>query len=351
MSEELEITVSDIIEGLENDHLKLSTALNKAARVARLRKDMKNLYMIQMELGTTKRPLERALLRAEVAQYFDKNEFESLHRTIVEGWMETRTTYESPPGSAPGDGGVMTHSVGELKFLFETGEDMLQREGESRRYTNPEEYAQQRISQSEIHRILGLIKQKILNHLNYVYAEIKAGKETSSVVEKNRRYLLDKLRKYGGGVLEAYTAAEENAMRGDSESLSNALSSTRRGFKYLADQLYPPSGEPVVGSDGKEIILDEEHYINRLIQFVKENNEHAYSTRMLIESVEGLGGRISALNKLASKGVHAVVETDEVIQCVSELLMVSATLVRLSEGTLDTGGESGSAPPTPPSTH
>lgn len=342
MSEELEISVSDIIEGLENDQLKLSTALNKAARVARLRKDMRNLYMIQMELGTTTRPLERALLRAEVAQYFDKNEFKSLHDTVVGGWIETRTTYESHPDSAPSKGGVMTHSVGELELLFETGEDMLQSEGESRRHTNPEEYAQLRITQSEIHRILELIKQKLLNHLNYVYAEIKAGKETSSVVEQNRRYLLDKLRQYGGGVFDAYTAAEENALRGDSESLSNALSSARRGFKYLADQLYPPSDEPFVGSDGKEIILDEGHYINRLIQFVKENNEHAHSTRLFIESIEGLGGRVSALNKLASKGVHAVVEKDEVIQCVSELFMVSATLVRLDEGALDTGDESGS---------
>ncbi len=101
----------------------------------------------------------------------------------------------------------------------------------------------------------------------------------------------------------------------------------------MADSLYPPPEDPVVGLDGKERRLTSEQFIARLWQFVYERMRGHSSGEMLMASVKSVGHRLDHLNHLSSKGVHAVVGEREVEQCIIQTYLVVGDLLRLDDGT------------------
>ena len=131
-------------------------------------------------------------------------------------------------------------------------------------------------------------------------------------------------------VLDQFSSAYERLKAGDSEALSHALLSCRRILKSVADVVYPARSEPVIGADGKERKLTDERYINRLLQFVSEQVGKHGSGEVLQANLAELGVKLSAIDGLASKGVHASVTIAEVEVCIVQTYLVIGEIMGIS---------------------
>lgn len=123
--------------------------------------------------------------------------------------------------------------------------------------------------------------------------------------------------------LQKFVAAQQRAISGAPEEWSQALLSLRRMLKDLADTLYPPRDEEIEGHS-----LDDEHYINRLWQFVKERATGDRAA-ILASEVQYIGQRIDALYELACKGTHEAVSRQEVDMAVIHVYLLVADLLSL----------------------
>jgi hypothetical protein len=126
-----------------------------------------------------------------------------------------------------------------------------------------------------------------------------------------------------------FRSAYERLGAGDEEALSHALLSCRRILKSVADALYPARNDPIVCTDGKERKLTDERYINRLIQFAGERVGKHGAGEVLQASLVELGPKLSAIDGLASKGVHASVTVAEVEFCILQTYLVIGEIIQI----------------------
>src|ERR1017187_3543731 len=129
--------------------------------------------------------------------------------------------------------------------------------------------------------------------------------------------------------LDQFSSAYERLAAGDAEALSHALVSCRRILKSVADVVYPARNKPVTGPDGVERRLTDERYINRLLQFVSEQVGKHGSGEVLQANLNELGARLSAVDRLASKGVHTSVTIAEVEVCIVQTYMAIGEILRI----------------------
>lgn len=130
-----------------------------------------------------------------------------------------------------------------------------------------------------------------------------------------------------------FLAAQSSLLSGSGEDLAHALSSCRRMIKALADTLYPPPEKGTSKEVGKEIKLDDAHYVNRLIQYAKERMGGSQK-EVLASTLNSLITRLRALVSLSSKGVHSEVTVAEAETCVLWTYMLAADFIRLADGTM-----------------
>lgn len=100
------------------------------------------------------------------------------------------------------------------------------------------------------------------------------------------------------------TSVYRRLAEGDSEALSQAALSCRRVLKAVADVVQPASAEPIIGLDGAEHDLADGAYVNRLVAFIQSSYPDTPGA-VAVAAVRDLAHRLSALNDLASRGVHS----------------------------------------------
>lgn len=72
-------------------------------------------------------------------------------------------------------------------------------------------------------------------------------------------------------------------------------------------------------------------YVNRLLQYVVETAGKHENGAVVQATLKDVDARLWALNKLASKGVHANVTACEVVTCVVQTYRLVADLLRIRE--------------------
>jgi hypothetical protein len=102
-------------------------------------------------------------------------------------------------------------------------------------------------------------------------------------------------------------------------------------LKTLADELYPAQSEPVMGADGKSHVLNDAAFLNRLLQYVSEMVGKHENGAVIQATLKDVNARLSALNDLANKGVHADATTYEVDTCVVQTYLFVADVLRIRE--------------------
>jgi hypothetical protein len=180
--------------------------------------------------------------------------------------------------------------------------------------------------------ILQRISQAVYEYLSRTEQQLYSGQTNADIFEQNRRFVNERLSHMSSTALEQFQAAQERLGAGGAEAGSHALTSCRRIIKTIADYLYPPKTEPVMGRDGKKRFLTDEKYVARIWQYIHERVEGSASRNLLSLQAEELGRRVDRLNDLSSKGVHSDVSPFEVQQCVLQTYLLVGDLLRLAEG-------------------
>lgn len=179
--------------------------------------------------------------------------------------------------------------------------------------------------------IMARIKDRLWEFLTETEHELTFGEATAETFDRLRSYVDRQLTTISGPALEQFQTAYRRLKDGGDEDRVHALTSCRRVLKTLADELYPARSEPVAGSDGKSHVLNDAAFINRLLQYVSETvgkHENGAVVQAILKDVDA---RLSALNDLASKGVHADATTYEVDTCVVQTYFVVADVLRIRE--------------------
>lgn len=116
------------------------------------------------------------------------------------------------------------------------------------------------------------------------------------------------------------------------EELSQAVTSCRRILKYIVDSVLPAESSTNVidVSTGNEFPLDDEHYIIRMKEFIKRQSQSSTLAEATLADVKGMIKRFSALNSLASKGVHSSVAYVEAEQCAINTYILAGEILGLS---------------------
>lgn len=180
--------------------------------------------------------------------------------------------------------------------------------------------------------ILARIREAAYGYLVEAESELLRGETIPDAMSQGRAFVDGELALRATDARDALAAAEERLANGGDEAMSHSATSCRRAIKALADALYPPS-EPIIDDEGARRILDDEHYRNRLIEYVRQRRGRSKHAELLAANLAVLGTRLKSLDDLASKGVHTRVSRDEAQTCISWTYMLAADLLRIEAQT------------------
>lgn len=332
--------VQELMDRFEDPNETVASLTRRCQRIASLRGDAASLLWLSLELsdiandfenkgGTTRESLANRLLKAlpseeadaifnvEFASYTrrrmlpgNKANYRSVQQTeeLVQTIRQEEETTLTPPPT-----GMHTYDLG--KHVSE--QTQLR--------------AQLFKSRQPLEASLARIKDRLWEFLSETEYELTFGEATAETFDRLRSYVDNQLTMISPPALDQFQAAYRRLKAGGNEDRAHALTSCRRVLKTIADELYPSSSAPVTGIDGKDRVLGDDKFMNRLLQFVIETIGKHENGAAVQAAVEDVGARLTALNDLASKGVHAEVTIYEVDTCVVQTYLVVADVLRIRE--------------------
>jgi hypothetical protein len=151
------------------------------------------------------------------------------------------------------------------------------------------------------------IKSRVLGLLHAFVSEIYYAKEfdslTESIFERYQRDVDTLIAVHCGDLLEKIPAVMDRLAAGDSEAVSQALTTCRRIIESFADSIYPPS-EATAEIGGNTLKLDASKHQNRINAFIHERTDSQSRKQRLRQNLSNLFDRVSS-------GVHKDVSVEE----------------------------------------
>ncbi|WP_157229017.1 hypothetical protein [Nocardia brevicatena] len=186
---------------------------------------------------------------------------------------------------------------------------------------------------TELRTRIGRIRQGVHEYLVKAEAELESGRRESDFFGHVQTRINALLSHYAPEAAANFVGAQERITRGESEDISHALTSCRRMIKSLADALYPATDETITGLDNIPRKMGDDQYRNRLVQYVREKVGKHKNGAVLQAVLTDLGGRLSALDALASKGVHAEASLNEAYTCIAQTYLLAGDLLSIADET------------------
>lgn len=151
------------------------------------------------------------------------------------------------------------------------------------------------------------IKTKVLGILHgfitHIYYEKELDYLAESIFESYKKEVDDLISSHCGEVLQQIPSVVSRLSEGNSESVSQALTTVRRIIDSFADSIFPPTtGTCNIG--GNDLSLDASKYLNRINVFVHERIESKGRKDKIRQNISNLYSRVSS-------GVHAEVSAEE----------------------------------------
>lgn len=304
----------------------LDGSARSALRVARLRGDADDAWMLLHDLRPTGG--SDRVRAADVYQLWPEDDPATVRerqRALLEQWIaERRTTLPQPLRAELGDRSVVAGSIVEIGRRVAALSQVAQGITDLKRRT----VIDQRLLMED--QALGRIRHRVFSYLCRCERELGFGVSASSIFDRYRQRVDAHLAQLAPEVLEQLSAAYRRSHEGDAEARSHALTSCRRILKSVADIVYPPGAEPVLGRDGKMHDVGPDRYLARIWQFLDRVTGRGETSRKLTTAaLQDVGERVERLNDLASKGVHDQVTQEEVDLCVLHCFLLAGELLRL----------------------
>jgi hypothetical protein len=326
--------VRDALRTLNDPDASLANAIRSAIRVARLRGDLIDLLWLELEMydGQDERAFARVL--GELSHYKPGNVIDQLRREAVEDYNSERTATVLRRSSGDDDK-VYAGSVTVLDYtLAQLRQDAADLRSQLQTLSVRSHDDQLFNTQRHIAR-LTVIRERI-RHRVYTYLSATEQKLVFSAINRDifrryQRYVDTRLAAIAPNILSELNRAYQQANGGDSAAYAQAAVSCRRVLKALADLVYPPRQDEVIGSDGLPRKLTEDKYLGRIIQFVWESSKESRSKQLIGVQAGNIWELVERLDDLANKGLHEQVTSEEVDLCVIQTYLFVGDVLRVHE--------------------
>jgi hypothetical protein len=174
--------------------------------------------------------------------------------------------------------------------------------------------AEMRMRIRAIHTIKARLKTRCLNYAIQIERQLDARRQSQGFLESVQNDVNNFFKARSDDVFTKLQKAAQLSASSEGEDCALLLTEVRRAMKAAADYFYPPVSDMVKCSDGVNRQLDNDHYLNRLHEFLAAQVGRSTSKELLQEELDHLTAFLRRLNEMASKGVHATVTLAEAKQ-------------------------------------
>lgn len=311
-----EKAVTRLYEHLEEDSVE--SAVMGCLRIARTAKDYLNAAIFLRELYPNKTEVLRALyddiapLKKEAQKFvFD---------TSLERWLELHTIDMMTPDKElqkpVGDRrNVLMIAAGEIDSELQQWERAISDmalptsmgEFDTAAFTDRfiGNKGEMRMRIRAIHTIKARLKTRCLNYAIQIERQLDAQRQNQGFLESVQNDVNNFFKARSDDVFTKLQKAAQLSASSEGEDCALLLTEVRRAMKAAADYFYPPVSDMVKCSDGVNRQLDNDHYLNRLHEFLAAQVGRSTSKELLQEELDHLTAFLRRLNEMASKGVHA----------------------------------------------
>ena len=154
---------------------------------------------------------------------------------------------------------------------------------------------------------LSAIKSRVLAQLHQFVSEAYYGLAfeglAESIFEKYKAEIDVLISETCGGVLDQITSIIDRLAIGESEAVSQALTTCRRIIESFADSIFPPT-EDAIEINGNRLNLGPDKHQNRINAYIHQHTESKTRKKRLRQNLANLFDRVSA-------GVHDDVTAEE----------------------------------------
>ena len=165
------------------------------------------------------------------------------------------------------------------------------------------------------------VKNRCLNYAIQIEKQLQSQAKSQNFIAQVHTDVNNYFKVHSEDVYIKLQKAAQLVNSNNPEDCSLLLTQVRRAIKASADYFYPANAEIVICSDGKERLLDEDGYLNRLQEYLARTFAKSSSSDLLRSEFEYLQVFARRLNVVASKGVHADVSPLEAKQGILGLFM------------------------------
>jgi hypothetical protein len=259
-----------------------------------------------------------AWLGFEVTGYPDEGTGLPPHATSA----AERSGRRIPQGDLPkGTTGVhyRAESLGRLAIVVQAAQTVLQNSS-----TLPYERVAMRNDAALGQAVTDSIIGSIHNYVAERYQELRFGSAVESAFEVVRTEVDRSIGELVPDALPMISAAFENAASENPEHWANAGGTCRRLLKAVSDALRPPGPDV----DGRK--MGDGNYINRLIDWIRENSGSNTPAGIASADLAYLGDRLDAADGAGQKGAHALVDQVEASRFITATYLLLGDVLRLA---------------------
>ncbi len=287
-SEEVLSLAEEILKNIELEEIGSSNVVMKCLRLARLDGNPTLMKAFQYELS---------------GYPTDKN-----GRILIEAWIIAQAfnrIYKKRDEKGKYQEYMFGETIAELESSLEANKKKLETSSTPFERT----YLPKTIASTAGN--IGKLKATYYNYALSVYYKLKFGAITEEIFNRMKKRVDEKLQQISPDALKKFIAVYENLKTGEDENWANAVNSCRRILKDVANSLYPSSTKEVTTKAGKKVKLDEEHYVLRLMEFIKNKSRSKTFANIIGSTLDHIGNRIEAVYKSTTKGTHTKIEKEE----------------------------------------
>ena len=148
-------------------------------------------------------------------------------------------------------------------------------------------------------RVISLVHEFVTN----VYYERTFDNLAEGIFESYKKDIDLLIAENSGDIIEQIPSVVARLSEGDSESISQALTTCRRIIDSFANHIFPAS-EETFNIGGNELSLKENNVLNRINVFIHQNSDSNKRRKKLKQNLTNLYSRVSS-------GVHSDVDSKE----------------------------------------
>ncbi|MCX5494247.1 hypothetical protein OSH11_06020 [Kaistia dalseonensis] len=329
-------SVAEIFKHLDGDNIEAATMA--CLRVARASQDHLNAAFFLRELYPRKTEVERILY--EDMRHLKEEALKFVLKHSLERWLEVhtmdyplvheededneRTVLEVATGEIESQLRQWGAVIAELKppagltaFDAAAFHDAANRER-----------ATIRLRLSALQTIKARLKIRCLNYAIQMERQLLSQDRNQALLWTVQNDVNNYFKEHSSDVFYKLQKASDLAGSDDEEDTALLLTEVRRALKAAADHFYPPRSELVICTDGKERMLADDRYLDRLHEYLAQHMGSSKAGALAKAELDLLAAFMRRLNSLASKGVHDAVTQAEARQGLVSLFLFLSTVTQ-----------------------